>query len=162
MFVSMVCAHVYGFDTKTGDPLWHHAGDCVGGGGRTAVYYDGRLFVREPGQTTLGAATVSRAQDGAVVRHFAHVGPPPAFAGGMGFFVDTTSHVLDEEDVDSGHRLWRFAGDPALSTAPLLMNGLVWVGSQSGALYALRAVTGVCNGARTPPARSLVRSRTAL
>lgn len=47
VFVSYACNQAYGFEQTTLAPLWHYSGPCSGGGGKTTVYADGRLYTRD-------------------------------------------------------------------------------------------------------------------
>jgi len=67
-------------------------------------------------------------------------GAAPAFNGSTGFFLSGTT--LEARDVVSGTVKWSFAGDGTLSSAPIIDNGYVYIGSTSGKLYAVDATTG--------------------
>jgi len=67
-------------------------------------------------------------------------GPPPAFSGSTGFFL--TGSILKARDAYSGAVRWSFTGDGTLSSAPIVDNGYVYIGSSSGKVYALDGSTG--------------------
>ena len=128
VFVSFSCGDVQGFDRASGDALWSDHGDCVGGGGKTAVYHDNRLYVRDPTTTN----EVVRTTTGAVVGTFA-ADPAPAFAGTTGLFLSA---------VRGSRTLWTFVGDGRLVAAPIAVGKTVYVGSSSGMLYGLSLTNG--------------------
>jgi outer membrane protein assembly factor BamB len=81
-FVSYSCGLVYAFDRATGDRRWLSNGPCSGGGGKTPVYHDGRVYARDFfGNKVLDADT------GALLGSF-QAGPAPAFAGRTGLFLN--------------------------------------------------------------------------
>jgi outer membrane protein assembly factor BamB len=133
VFVSFSCGAVQGFDRASGDPLWSDHGDCSGGGGKTAVYHDNRLYARDP--TT--SNEVVRTATGAVVGTFA-ADPAPAFAGTTGLFLSAGTLSA----VRGSRTLWTFAGDGGLVTAPIAVGDTVYVGSSSGLLYGLSLTSG--------------------
>ena len=67
-------------------------------------------------------------------------GPPPAFSGSTGFFL--TGSILKARDAYSGAVRWSFTGDGTLISAPIVVNGYVYIGSSSGKVYALDGNTG--------------------
>jgi outer membrane protein assembly factor BamB len=66
--------------------------------------------------------------------------PAPAFDGRQGYFVD--GGVLQERYGPTLATRWTFEGDGQISTAPIVVNGYVYVGSQTGQLWALNGATG--------------------
>jgi outer membrane protein assembly factor BamB len=94
-------------------------------------------------ETTLGvlvlAAACSRSpldvSSGAVLSPTA-----PAFSENLGYFI--VQGKLAATDLDTRAPKWTFAVDEDLDTAPLVLDGFVYVGSSAnGSLYALRAVS---------------------
>ncbi|MFG3285036.1 PQQ-binding-like beta-propeller repeat protein [Streptomyces sp. NPDC048111] len=139
VYVSYACEQAFAFDPLSGAPKWRHETGCSGGGGRTPVLADGRVWVRDGA----GAApAVLGAADGAVLGGYRATGdaPAPAFDGRQGYFVD--GGVLTERHSRTLEARWTFAGDGQLSTAPLVVNGYVYVGSRTGRLWALNGATG--------------------
>jgi outer membrane protein assembly factor BamB len=127
IFVSYACGLVYAFDRVTGDLRWFNNGPCSGGGGKTSVYHDGRVYSRDFfGNEVLDADT-------GALRGTFQAGPAPAFAGRTGLFLaGSTLRAM------SGRRtLWTFSGDGGLITAPIVVQSTVYVGSSSGMLYGL-------------------------
>ncbi len=137
VFVSYACEQTFAFGTAVGNLLWQHSTGCEGGGGRTPVLYRDRLYVRDDAgfdPVVLDAAT------GNPVSTFAS-GPAPAFYGTHGFFLSAGG--LEARDIADGALLWRFTGDGQLTSAPIVVNRHVYVGSRSGTLYAVDARTGL-------------------
>lgn len=130
--VRYVC-DVYAFSTA-GTPIWRHNDGCTGGGGRTTVLDDGRLYARDG-----AAGTVLDAATGVPLDTFAST-TAPAVAGGSAFtIVDRTLHALDTATMTTR---WTFS-DGGVSIAPLIVNGSVIVGSTTGNVYALERTTGL-------------------
>lgn len=64
----------------------------------------------------------------------------PAFAGCLAYFV--VGGVLQAHNLSDLSLAWTFAGDGNLVTAPVVANGVVYIGSSSGNLYGVDAATG--------------------
>ncbi|MBE0620151.1 MAG: PQQ-binding-like beta-propeller repeat protein [Burkholderiales bacterium] len=142
VFVSYPC-QVYKFDPLTGGSLWHYSGGCSGGGGKTAAYANGSLYVRDRSDST---ARIYSAATGTQVSNFAY-GTVPALTAQIGFFNNTSGFVgsagtLQGVDLPSHNVLWSFAGDGQLVSAPIVINQYVVIGSSSGNVYALDSATG--------------------
>src|SRR5437588_411439 len=137
VYVSYVCDHVYDFAPSNGALLWSKAGSCIGGGGRTSVLYNGRLYVRDP--LNPASNPIYDAQNGTGLGTYAAV-PAPAFDGSIGFFLNGTT--LEARNLSSMAQIWSFNGDGWWSSAPIVVNGYVYAGSTSGNLYALAVATG--------------------
>ena len=135
VYVSYSCPQVYKFNPVTGTRLWSYSGPCEGGGGRTPVYYSGRLYVRDE----FGSPLVFNAQTGSVVGSFA-AGPTPAFVGNIRLALNAST--LEATDQTTGTLIWSFTGDGTLTSAPIIINQTAFVGGSSGALYALDTATG--------------------
>jgi outer membrane protein assembly factor BamB len=136
VYVSYVC-DAYAFTPPTGALLWHHNSGCSGAGGLTAVLYGDSLYARNPvayNNTILAAST------GSPLGTFS-ASPIPAFDRGLGFLVGGSGIVA--QDLASGAWTWTFAdSDGSALTAPIVVDGRVYVGSTGGTLFALDAVTG--------------------
>lgn len=117
-----------------------------GGGGRTPVLFNNRLYVRDlvfRGFIILDAST--GAQLGAFdVGHIGPTPPAPAFSGSMGYFGYFANNVQGLKALDTATLAtkWSFNGDSSINTAPIVVNGYVYVASYNGTLYALDAQTG--------------------
>lgn len=139
VFVSYACPQTYALDRATGNLQWHYSGGCSGGGGKTVVYHRGRVYVRD---VFFGPENgmVFDSGDGTQLGTFKSA-PAPAFDRDRGYFL--FSGTLTCRNVVTGQSRWTFAGDGALSTAPIVANGSVYMGTTAGNLYALDASTGV-------------------
>lgn len=139
VYVSYACEQTYAFAPKSGNLIWHHETDCSGGGGRTPVLADGGVWVRDDAGMV---PSVLNAADGTVRGTYEAAGwsPAPAFDGRQGYFVD--DGVLQERHSRTLATRWKFEGDGQISTAPIVVNGYVYVGSRSGQLWALNGATG--------------------
>jgi len=138
LYVNYACNHVYDLNASTGAIVWHDDAPCEGGGTHQApAVYSGRLYTR---QTEFGNYTWN-ATSGAALASFS-ANPAPAFDGSLGFFL--SARTLQAEDVSTSRILWTFRGDGQLAgtSGPVAANGIVYVGSRSGALYALNELTG--------------------
>jgi outer membrane protein assembly factor BamB len=132
VFVSYACGLVYGFDRATGARRWLNDGPCSGGGGKTSVYHDDRVYSRDFfGNEIIDAGT------GATVGTFESA-TAPAFAGKTGVYL--AGGTL--RAVSGKRTLWTFTGDGGLTTAPIIVQSTVFVGSSSGQLYGLDLVKG--------------------
>jgi len=138
LFVSYAC-DTHRLDPLSGDTLWHYRGACAsGGGGSTSVLAGNQLFATVYTGSGIEYRTFN-VTDGAIVSGFAP-GGRPAVAGGTAYFV--SSGVLRAVDIATNTTRWTYAADPTLSTAPLVIDNMVAVGSSSGAVYLIDAATG--------------------
>lgn len=134
VFVSYACPQSYSFDATSGQQLWHYSSCCGGGGGKTPVVHAEQVYVRDDycDQTS---GLVLDANTGAVVRGF-DSDRPPAFFGDLALFLQSgTLRAVDS----NGQVLWSFAGDGDLTSAPVIVNQTIYIGSNSGTLYGLNA-----------------------
>ncbi|MFL5737777.1 MAG: PQQ-binding-like beta-propeller repeat protein [Actinomycetota bacterium] len=138
VFVSYACSYSYGFARVSGAPIWQTSGSCVGGGGSTAPYSRGRVYVRN-GESAGGGGLVLGAGFGREWGTFSS-STLPAFAHGMGLFLHSGS--LLGKTLPDLTTAWSFDGPRDLSTPPLVVNGWVFVGSRSGRVYGRRATSG--------------------
>ena len=140
LWVSYACPNVYKLNPTTGAQIWLYWPNCSGGGGKTPALYEGRLYVRDNSDTIFDADT------GTIIGNF-NAKNTPAFWGTRGFFLDGphglgSFGILRARDVNTNTVLWSFAGDGQLQSGVVVVNGYVYVGSASGKLYAVNAVTG--------------------
>ncbi len=140
VYVSYTCNQAAGFAPLTGANVWYHSTWCHGGGGRTAVLDGGRLYVRD---STIGNEILD-AQNGNHLGTF-NATPAPAFWGSTGYYLSGSSLTAV-----GTHNWGPFTGDGTLDTAPVVVNGFVYVAGSSGHLYALDATTGAQIGMATP------------
>jgi outer membrane protein assembly factor BamB len=136
VYVSYSCNEAFAFSPSNGNLLWHHDAPCGGGGGATTVLFGGRLYARDfvLGNVVLNATT------GEEISTFG-ADLAPAFSGSTGYYYRNVSNLQARDAVTSAVK-WSFEGDGTLSCAPIVVNGYVYVGSNSGKLYALDASTG--------------------
>jgi outer membrane protein assembly factor BamB len=147
VFFNYACVQAYAFSRTDGTMLWHHDGPCSGAGGATPVYSQGRLWARDSAMSNL----VLDATTGGALGSFSAT-VIPAFADQRGFFLAGTT--LQALDVATRTILWSFDGDGLLASAPLVVNGFVYIGSNgpdSGHLYALDPATGTVQWSDTLP-----------
>jgi outer membrane protein assembly factor BamB len=138
VYANYCCPHVLAFAPRTGELLWRSDGSGYSSGfGADAVYED-RLYHR--GELSSDPRVILDAQTGSELGTFA-ADVAPAFAGDLGYFVDRG--LLSATSLATLTPQWTFAGDGKLDTAPLVIDGVVYVGSSAGeTLYGLRADTG--------------------
>lgn len=145
VYVSYAGAATSAFSPLTGQLLWQFR-TAAGGGGRTPVLFNNRLYVRDlvfRGFIILDAST--GAQLGAFdVGHIGPTPPAPAFSGSMGYFGYFANNIQGLKALDTATLAtkWSFNGDSSINTAPIVDNGYVYVASYNGTLYALDAQTG--------------------
>ncbi|HKY44208.1 MAG TPA: PQQ-binding-like beta-propeller repeat protein [Pyrinomonadaceae bacterium] len=137
VYVSYSCPNVYKLDPATGATIWEFSNGCSGGGGKTPVLYNERLYVRD------FSHTIHDSNTGTVIGNFSAKNAP-VFSGSRGFFLheDGFVPVVEARDVNTNAVLWSFAGDGFLQSALLVVNDYVYVGSSLGKLYAIDAATG--------------------
>lgn len=69
----------------------------------------------------------------------------PAFSGNMSFMLGSNGGsfgTLEGRNLDTNTVAWSFVGDGSLISAPLVVNECVYIGSNSGKLFALEKATG--------------------
>jgi outer membrane protein assembly factor BamB len=135
MYVSYACSQAYSFATASGALAWHHSTGCSGGGGKTPVLYDGRLYIRDSG----GPNLILDAGSGSEIGAFGSI-VAPAFSNGVGLYM--AGSTLAAERTSDRTPLWNFAGDGRLDSAPFVVGSTVYEGSSSGAFYALNRDSG--------------------
>src|SRR4051812_23215747 len=142
VYVSYACSQVYALDRDTGATTWHVDEGCAGGGGNTSALFDGLLWTRTP--SGHNDPRVLDATTGAEAGRFPF-SQLPAFADGIGYFARPTG--ISAIDVKTGRQLWQRPTDPTVTaeifdTPPLIVAGVVYVGTVAGKLYGLDAHTG--------------------
>ena len=120
---------------SNGSEIWRTTSGCGGSFGTTPVLFNSRVYIRNNniGNVALDSGT------GIPVAEIQSL-PAPAFHGSTGFFLNIST--LEARDINSGTLKWSFTGDGTLSSAPIVVNGVVYVGSTSGKLYAVNANSG--------------------
>jgi len=150
VFVSYACDRAYAFAQEaTLDLLWHYDTFCAGGGGKTTVYENGRVFTRDSflGNLILDAATGNLLGSYGPRPTYSPTIVAPAVSGNTMWVL--SGGVLSAQNVSDPSNpstLWSFAGDGQLVTAPIVLStpsgDFVVEGSASGMLYVLHAGTG--------------------
>jgi outer membrane protein assembly factor BamB len=120
-----------------GSQLWLNNSGCSGGGGATPVVANGLVYA--PDFSIGSSGTVFDAETGATKGSYS-ASVIPAFSSTTGFFL--SNGTLQGLALLNNQILWSFAGDGQLATAPIVVNNYVFIGSQSGNLYALDASSG--------------------
>ena len=142
VYLSYICGNLYKLNPANGSIIWRKNPLCSGSGGETPVLYNGRLYVRDPGSNS---DWIYDSQTGGLVDTFISMSAP-VFSGNKGFFLNappqTGYGTLEGRDVNTNLVHWTFAGDGTLQSSMLVVNDYVYVGANSGKLYALEASTG--------------------
>ena len=133
VYVSYACPQSYAFNVTTGRQLWHYDSCCSGGGGKTPVVHAGQVYVRDDFCDPTNGLVLD-ANTGTKTGTF-NSDRPPAFIGNLALYFQ--SGTLVGVDITSGQQLWSFAGDDGLTSAPLIVNQTIYIGSSSGTLYGL-------------------------
>jgi outer membrane protein assembly factor BamB len=134
VFVSYSCPQAYAFNAATGQQLWNYSAGCEGGGGKTPVVHAAQVYVRDSFFTQTNGVVLD-ANTGTLIGGF-NSDRPPAFFGNLALFLqDGTLRGVDS----NGQVLWSFAGDGGLTSAPVVANQTIYIGSSSGTLYGLNA-----------------------
>jgi outer membrane protein assembly factor BamB len=120
-----------------GSQIWSNNSGCSGGGGATPVVANGLVYA--PQNSAGSSGTVFDAESGATKGSYS-ASVIPAFSSSTGFFL--FNETLQGLALSNNQVLWSFAGDGQLDTAPIVVNNYVFIGSQSGNLYALDASSG--------------------
>jgi outer membrane protein assembly factor BamB len=145
VYVAYACDQAYGFGQATLSLLWHFTTGCEGGGGKTVVYANGRVYTRDfiNGNLVLDAGTGGQLATWTPASTNALA---PAIDGSTIYWTSIASRALTAESSADGSTRWTFGGDGQLDSAPIVLatpNGeFVVVGSATGALYVLNAATG--------------------
>jgi len=120
-----------------GTTLWSYNSGCSGGGGATPVVANGVDYA--PNNSAGSSGVVFDAETG-VLKNSYSASVIPAFTSTTGFFLNGTT--LQGLALSNNQILWSFAGDGQLSSAPIVVNNYVFIGSGGGNLYALDGTTG--------------------
>jgi outer membrane protein assembly factor BamB len=135
-YVSYACGQAYDFAPSTGGLEWHRSTGCEGGGGKTPVLANGRLYVRD-----FSYPAILDASSGSLLGAIASSGPAPAVSSTTVY--DQVGGTLSASGVTPGSpTTWSFTGDGTLSSAPLLAGADVFIAGTSGNVYALSAADG--------------------
>jgi outer membrane protein assembly factor BamB len=129
VYVSYACELTDRFDPTSGVRLWHHDIGCSGGGGRTPVVHEDRVYVRDPGFGPAVLSTATGTQVGAFTSD-----TTPAFSGSRMFTVP--GGAVRALDVDTGQVVWTAAPPESVVSAPLVIGSSVVVGGADGTVRA--------------------------
>jgi outer membrane protein assembly factor BamB len=121
-----------------GSQLWFNNSGCSGGGGATPVAANGLVYA--PDNSAGSSGTIFDAETGATKGSYS-ASVIPAFSSSAGFFL--SNGTLQGIAISNNQILWSFAGDGQLDTAPIVVNNYVFIGSQSGNLYAVDTTSGL-------------------
>ena len=141
VYVSYVCPQTYKFAAQSGALIWHYSGGCEGGGGATPVLYNGLLYVRDWSMSNGHDGEILNASKGTYVGSFDADFAPSVFQNTV-LYVRYGS--LNAVAAGSGATVWSAlppAGD-TYSTPPIVVNGVVYVGTSTGKLMGYAALTG--------------------
>lgn len=143
-YFACACAAVCGVEGMTGGDLWAPAQGCVGSGRGSTLLSEGRLYVSANLGFPNEQGPVFDAATGGKVGEFQQ-DASIAFHKGRGFFLSYSggSPILTAKSVPEMVPLWSFAGDGSFSTAPIVVNGNVYMGGTSGTVAAVDEITGV-------------------
>lgn len=148
IYASYVGPQSYKFSPATGNLIWHYQGESEGGGGATPVFYNDQLYVRDvyaPNSTSNNVFildSLAGTLQGGFSQGYFNNPLPPAFDNGVGYFV-TPSGSLTANNLGFTATAWTFTPvNETITTAPLVVNGVVYVGTNTGSLYGIDAVSG--------------------
>ena len=150
LVVGGTCGHgLRALDAATGARVWDIPARCTSAGTAQTAVNGGEVWVEAATGTT---PMVHDTATGQVLR--ATSGPLPTFDGSRTFTLEGAA--LKARDRPSGFTSWTFLGDGQLATAPVSVNGHVYVGSATGKVWALHPATGepVWSGDAGAPIRS--------
>jgi len=130
---------VYRFNAETGHPRWHLNEGSPSPGGQTAAYFNQRLYVHDG---LCGNAIVDAAA-GTKTGTFDATDTPALFKDdqGTGYGVSLNYGVVTGFSADTGKTLWTFSGGD-FAGEPVVINGVVVVGSFEGEVIGLDGKTG--------------------
>ncbi len=126
----------FALSPTTGSVIWRTSSSSIGSLGATTVFYNSRVYIRNNnlGNVALDSGT------GIPVAEIQTL-PIPAFHGSTGFFLNIST--LEARDITTGALKWSFTGDGTLSSPPIVVNGVVYVGSTGGKLFAVDENSGI-------------------
>lgn len=137
VYVTYAGGVTHKFDPITGNPVWVHTTGCSGGGGKTPVIYDGRLYSREHYPTWAGF--VLDISTGAYKGGY-DTQTTPAFYNGSGYLLH--NGTLQGMLTSNLAIVWTSSLN-SLVTPPIIVNGIVYVCSSNGYLYAVDPESGL-------------------
>jgi outer membrane protein assembly factor BamB len=146
VYVSGYLQH-YALDRFSGAPIWRSSGPGSGGGNRTPALFDGKVYVRDP------IAPFTRVLDQMTGAGFGPAGAAvgetkgvnaltsiAAFGGTRKF--ELSQGTLYAIELETHQVAWNFDGDGDLVSAPIVIDQTVFVGSRTGMVFGVDALTG--------------------
>jgi outer membrane protein assembly factor BamB len=145
-YVSGYLQH-YAIDRFSGAPLWRSSGPGSGGGSLTPALFNGKLYTRDrvaPFTRTMDQLTgAGSGPVGAAVGEAKGVNDLTriaAFGGNRKF--ELTQGTLYAIDLATNQVVWEFVGDGDLVSVPIMIDQTVFVGSKTGMVFGMDALTG--------------------
>jgi outer membrane protein assembly factor BamB len=136
VYASYPCAS-YDFRPYILALAWSNISSCTTVGGAIPVVANGVLYSPNTAGSYSGATF--DAQSGAILGSYI-ADNPPAISSATGYFLQ--SGTLRAISLANQSALWSFSGDGQLVTSPIAVNQYVFIGSASGAIYALDQTSG--------------------
>jgi outer membrane protein assembly factor BamB len=121
----------------TGNVIWNYNSGCDGGGGAVAAYYRGRVYA--PG-VNLETGVILDSKNGNVDGNLNSNFLLPAFHGNFSYAI--TNGGVISTNLKTGNVGWFQPISDSLGTPPIVVNGTVFVLSETGVVYALNSTTG--------------------
>jgi outer membrane protein assembly factor BamB len=150
VYVSYVGPQTYKFNLTNGQEIWRYSGQVEGGGGATASFYNGNLYISDifSYASTFNQIQALNGSNGAPSYNtisgtlFQPISPP-AFFDNTGYVAYGTE--TEAFNASNGSVLWTrtFNDGSSSMTAPLLINGYVYEDTSAGYLYVLDGATGL-------------------
>jgi outer membrane protein assembly factor BamB len=141
VYVDGGCENTADLAVADGRQVWNHNGTTCGSGepDLAPVLSGGRLYFHDFAPSSTMPLAILDAGTGAPVGTYA-ADTPTAITGGLAYWV--RGGVLEAHNSTDLSLAWTFAGDGSLATAPVVANGVVYVGSTNGNLYGVDAAQG--------------------
>jgi outer membrane protein assembly factor BamB len=141
VYVDTGCENLSDLAAADGRQAWTRSGTTCDSGTPFLApgLFGGRLYTQDFALSDPSPRAIVDAGTGAQVSTYASR-VPPAFAGSLAYFV--VGGVLEAHNLSDLSLAWTFAGDTTLVTAPVVANGVVYVGSSSGNLYGVDTALG--------------------
>jgi outer membrane protein assembly factor BamB len=142
LYAIYTCGRYLKLDSRNGDRMWPNRQKlCYGAFGNTPVYHADRIYLQDYAFSDV----ILDSETGEIVGSHGAT-QTPAFwtnTAGQSFEISNYHDKLYSTDIDTGNVVWSFSAPrSALSSAPLIINDVVAIGSYKGDLYVLNAATG--------------------
>jgi outer membrane protein assembly factor BamB len=145
LYVGYPCQY-FKFNPQNGKLDWHVNNHCNGGGSIVPVSSNGRVYFAD--NTT--SNFILKSKNGNLIDTFAGATNPSIFTNARGkqYGVSLAANPQGTNlqlicwNVSTGSVAWTFQGDGQLQTVPIIVNGLVVEGSQTGMLYVIDSTKG--------------------